>query len=97
MIPRNAERPQVRQQTFVWAEYTGYFIAHTDNGGVGMAKERHMDVEIWLPETAIKYIRYVERKGNVALRTEESDNILLNRYFIAVMVERNLARKKGLI
>lgn len=79
---------KLKDQEFVWVEYFGYVIKYTDNGGVGIAKERDMAVEIWLPDTAIEEIDYHDGTDN---------NIETNRFFSQMKVESVMARRKGLV
>lgn len=92
LLPRNifletfaSEMPQ----SFVWVEYIGFILAHTENGGVGIAKELDLPIEIWLPDTAIKEITYDDHG--------DSPNILLRKRFKAMRIESKLAKRKRLL
>ena len=86
MIPR---RTNNWQNNFVWVDYNGYVVVHTDNGGVGFAKEPDMQAELFVPDTAIRTITYKDGGDN--------PNIMLGKAVTNIKMEVGMARKKGLL
>lgn len=87
-VPRRTNGGDWRNN-FVWIDYDGFVIIHTDNGGVGIAKTPDSEIEFWIPDTAIKEIAYVEHGDN--------PNIMLKKRFTSIFLQRGMAVKKGLI
>lgn len=81
------------RDSFVWIDYDGYIVKHTDNGGVGIVavpnNDSECEIEFWIPDTAIKEIAYVEGGDN--------PNIMLGKRFTSLLVQRDMAIKKGLM